>query len=88
MDRNERTQHDGQRTGFKDQERKVRAEHIQPQYTRLVRNPKQPFTDKRFQRILIDMWFSFSGGLLQPKFSYFVGSNGRLLVRAERRGGK
>ncbi len=88
MDRNERTRHDGQRTGFKSQKRKVRAEHIQPQYTHLVRNPKQPLTDKQLQRILIDMWCSFSGGLLQPKFSYYVGNCGRLLVRAERRGGK
>ena len=88
MDRNERTRHDGQRTGFKSQKRKVRAEHIQPQYTRPTRNPKQPLTNKQFQQILIDMWCSFSGGLLQPKFSYYVGSCGRLLVRAERRGAK
>jgi len=69
--------------------RKDWADHSsQGQYNHTARNPKQPLTDKQFQQILIDMWCSFSGGLLQPKFSYFVCSNGRLLVRAERRGAK
>ena len=87
MDRNRKTPQ-GRVMGPFQEGRNVRAEHLQQQYTRPARNPKQPFTDKQFQRILIDMWCSFSGGLLQPKFSYFVGSDGRLLVRSERRGGK
>ena len=86
MNGNERTRHDGQRTGFKDQGRIDRAD--QQQYNHTARNHKQLLTDKQLQRILIDMWCSFSGGLLQPRFSYFVGSDGRLMTRAERRGGK
>jgi len=65
-----------------------RADQSQLQYNHIARNPKQPLTDKQFQRLLIEMWCAFSGGLLQPKFSYFVGSNGRLMVRAERKGAK
>ena len=69
------------------EKRKVRAELIQHQYNHIARKPKQPLTDKQLQQLLIDMWCAFSGGLLQPKFSYFVGRDGRLMVRAERRAG-
>ena len=87
MDRNRKTPQ-GRVMGPLQEERNVRAEHSQQQYNHTTRNPKQSPTDKQFQRILIDMWCSFSGGLLQPKFSYYVGSDGRLTTRAERRGGK
>jgi len=68
--------------------REDRADQPQRQYNHTARNLKQPLTDKQLQRVLIDMWCSFSGGLLQPKFSYYVGSDGRLMTRAERRGAK
>ncbi len=64
-----------------------RADQSQPQYNHTARNPKQPLTDRQFQQILIDLWCAFSGGLLQPKFSYFVGRDGRLIVRSARRAG-
>ena len=73
------------------QRRKVRAEHIQPKDTDSARNFK-PFDTKAYcqsvDQIIIDAVLMLSGWPACIRYSYFVGSNGRLLVRAERRGAK
>lgn len=73
------------------QRRKVRAEHIQPKDTHSARNFK-PFDTKAYcqsvDQIIIDTVLMLSGWPACIRYSYFVGSNGRLLVRAERRGAK
>ena len=87
---NERTRHDRQRTGFKDQKR-INGRDRQPQYTHPSRNLK-PFDTKAYcqsvDQIIIDAVLMLSGWPACIRYSYFVGSNGRLLVRAERKGGR
>ena len=91
MRQKSRTPH-GQNAGFRDQEkRKVRAEHIQPKDTHSARNFK-PFDTKAYCRsvdqAIRDAVLMLSGWPASIRYSYFVGSNGRLLVRGERRGAK
>ena len=87
---NERTRHDRQRTGFKDQKR-INGRDRQPQYNDLPRNLK-PFDTVAYCRsvdqIIIDAVLMLSGWPASIRYSYFVGSNGRLLVRCERGGAK
>jgi hypothetical protein len=82
---NERTLH-GRSTGFKDQKR-VNGRDRQSQYTHPSRNLK-PFDTKAYcqsvDQIIIDAVLMLSGWPACIRYSYFVGSNGRLLVRAER----
>ena len=90
MRENERTRHDRQRTGFKDQKRVDGRDQSQPQYTHPSRNPKAFDVDQHIRaarRASIDAYCLFKDWPSQIRFSYFVGSNGRLMVRAERKGG-
>ena len=69
----------------------IRAEQSQPQYNQPARNPKAFDVDahiRAIRRASIDAYCLFKDWPSQIRFSYFVGSNGRLLVRAERRGAK
>ncbi len=89
MRENERTRHDRQRTGFKDQKR-VDGRDQQEQYKDLPRNLKPFDVDQHIRairRASIDAYCLFKDWPSQIRFSYFVGSNGRLMVRAERKGG-
>jgi hypothetical protein len=62
-----------------------------PQYTHPSRNLK-PFDTEAYchsvDQIIIDAVLMLSGWPACIRYSYFVGSNGRLLVRAERKGAK
>ena len=90
MRENERTRHDRQRTGFKDQKR-VDGRDQQEQYKDLPRNLK-PFDTIAYFRLadqaIREAVVMLSGWPACIRYSYFVGSNGRLLVRGERRGAK
>jgi len=82
----------GRNAGFRDQEKRIiRAEQSQPKDTHSARNFK-PFDTKAYcqsvDQIIIDTVLMLSGWPASIRYSYFVGSNGRLLVRAERRGAK
>lgn len=60
----------------------------EPEYTPSARNPQHSYTDKAFEQMLIDAYFLLKDFPSQIRFSYFVGSNGRLLVKGERKGAK
>jgi len=82
----------GRNAGLRDQEKRIiRAEQSQPKDTHSARNFK-PFDTKAYcqsvDQIIIDAVLMLSGWPACIRYSYFVGSNGRLLVRAERRGGR
>ncbi len=62
----------------------------QPQYTHPSRNPKAFDVDQHIRaarRASIDAYCLFKDWPSQIRFSYFIGSNGQLMVRAERKGG-
>ena len=72
------------------QGRKVRAEQSQPQYNHTAINPKAFDVDQHIRavrRASIDAYCLFKDWPSQIRFSYFIGSNGQLMVRAERKGG-
>jgi len=87
---NERTRHDRQRTGFKDQKR-VNGRDRQPQYNDLPRNLK-PFDTKSYchsvDQAIRDAVLMLSGWPACMRYSYFVGPDGKLTTRGERRGAK
>ena len=76
--------------GFKDQGRTNQIDESQPQYTHPSRNPKAFDVDQHIRaarRASIDAYCLFKDWPSQIRFSYFIGSNDRLMVRAERRAG-
>jgi len=78
--------------GFRDQEKRtIRAEQSQPQYTTPPENYKPFDVDAHLRaarRAMVDAYCLFKDWPSQIRYSYFVGSNGRLMTRAERRGAK
>ncbi len=81
----------GRVAGLNNQGATDRADKSLPQYTHPSRNLK-PFDTEAYchsvDQIIIDAVLMLSGWPACIRYSYFVGSNGRLLVRAERRGAK
>ena len=81
----------GRAERLNNQRRKVRAEQSQPQYNHTAINPKAFDVDAHIRaarRAMGEAVVMLSGWPACIRYSYFVGSNGRLLVRGERRGAK
>ena len=68
--------------------RKDRADQPHRQYSQPSRNPQQTYTDKQFEQMLIDMYCTLKDFPSQIRYSYFVGPDGKLMTRSERRGAK
>lgn len=90
MGRNRKTRHDGQRTGFKDQGRINRADQSQGQYSQPSRNSKTFDANRHIRKInraMCDAYVMFKCWPACIRYSYFIGSDGKLITRAERRAG-
>jgi len=81
----------GRNAGFRDQGKRVNGRDRQPQYTHPSRNPK-PFDTKAYcqsvDQVIIDAVLMLSGWPACMRYSYFVGPDGKLTTRGERRGAK
>ena len=81
----------GRAERLNNQRRKVRAEQSQPQYNHTAINPKAFDVDAHIRaarRAMGEAVVMLSGWPSKIRFSYFVGPDGKLFCRSERKGAR